>query len=483
MERLIPSSYRLAESGKRSSIDWWLFLAILPVLAAGVVTMHSFTGDSSFASHQLIWIGISVAIFFAVSFVDMRFLRSTWVSVALFGASVGLLGTLTLLGKISHGAQNWFDFGAFSFQPSDFAKIALIIILAKYFSRRHIEIANVRHILVSGAYAAAFFVLVLLHPDLGSSMILFFIWLGMVMVSGISKKHLLAMIGIAAVAFMLLWSFGFKEYQKDRIRNFIDPLADIHGAGYNAYQSTIAVGSGGLWGKGLGYGTQSRLKFLPEYQTDFIFAAFAEEWGFVGVFILFTLYGIIIWRIIRTATRGATNFEVLYGAGVRRVELRRIKVRDIDFHEGIIRILGKGNKERMVPIGERAIFWIKKYLEEARPVLLGAELDPEYLFITIHGKVVTLDHLTSLTGTHVAAAKLGKGGACHAFRHSFATHLLDADVDVRHIQEMLGHAMIETTTLYTHVAVKKLKEVHSAKHPAARLPKAPQQKKDPQKPE
>ena len=147
-------------------------------------------------------------------------------------------------------------------------------------------------------------------------MIIAWIWLGMVMISGISKRHLLAMVGIGILAFILLWSFGFKEYQKNRIRNFIDPLSDIRGAGYNAYQSTIAVGSGQLWGKGVGYGTQSRLKFLPEYQTDFIFAAFAEEWGFAGVLILFSLYGIIVWRIILNAARGATNFEILFGAGV-----------------------------------------------------------------------------------------------------------------------------------------------------------------------
>jgi len=147
-------------------------------------------------------------------------------------------------------------------------------------------------------------------------MIIALIWLGMIIISGVSKKHLLAMIFVAVASFVLLWSFGFKEYQKDRIRNFINPLADIHGAGYNAYQSTIAVGSGGFWGKGVGYGTQSRLKFLPEYQTDFIFAAYAEEWGFVGIVILFSLYGILIWRIIVNAMNGATNFEILYGAGV-----------------------------------------------------------------------------------------------------------------------------------------------------------------------
>ncbi len=309
------NSYKLHDN-KRRRIDWWLFGAIIPILAAGLITMHSFTGDSTFASRQLMWICISVAVFFGVSFIDLRFLRLRRVSVTLFVAAIGLLGLLTVVGKVSHGAEGWFSFGSFSFQPSDFAKMVLIIVLAKYFSRRHIEIAHIRHILVSGMYAFIFFVLVLFQPDLGSAMIIALIWLGMVMVSGISKKHLLSMIGVSALAFILLWNFGFHEYQKNRIRNFIDPLADIHGAGYNAYQSTIAVGSGQLWGKGVGYGTQSRLKFLPEYQTDFIFAAFAEEWGFAGVVILFSLYGLLVWRIIVNAMRGATNFEILFGAGV-----------------------------------------------------------------------------------------------------------------------------------------------------------------------
>jgi rod shape determining protein RodA len=307
---------KIKESDKPSGIDWWLFACLIPILGAGLVTMHSFSGDGSYASHQMIVIAFSlIALFCIAYFLDGRLIRSSSVSVALFVVMVGLLGSLSIIGKVSHGAQSWFDFGFFSFQPSDFAKVALIIILAKYFSRRHIEIANVRHILISGFYAFIFFILVLSHPDLGSAMIIALIWLGMIMVSGVSKKHLLAMIAVALVSFILLWSFAFKEYQKDRIRNFIDPLSDIRGAGYNAYQSTIAVGSGSMFGKGVGYGTQSRLKFLPEYQTDFIFAAYAEEWGFVGVIILFTLYGIIIWRIILIAMNGASNFEILFGAG------------------------------------------------------------------------------------------------------------------------------------------------------------------------
>ncbi len=309
------TNYKLS-SGDGKGMDWWLVGAIIPILSAGLITMHSFSGDSTFASHQVIWVSFSFLVFFLVSQLDVRFLRLTWVSVSLFIFSTGLLLSLYVVGKVSHGAESWISFGAFSFQPADLAKVALIIILAKYFSRRHIEIANIRHIIVSGFYSLVFFGLVLVHPDLGSAMIIFLIWLGMVLVSGISKKHLISMILLGLITFALLWSFGFKEYQKDRIRNFINPLADIHGAGYNAYQSTVAVGSGQIWGKGVGYGTQSRLKFLPEYQTDFIFAAFAEEWGFVGIIILFSLYGIIIWRIIMNAMNGATNFEILYGAGV-----------------------------------------------------------------------------------------------------------------------------------------------------------------------
>lgn len=300
---------------KDSRIDWWLVGAIVPILVAGLATMYSFTGDNSFAVHQVIWIGLSLMVFFGLSFVDFRFLRSRWVSVALFVVGVALLVSLSFFGRLSHGAELWLTFGGVSLQPSDLAKLALVVILAKYFSRRHIEIANFRHILISGAYAFVFFFLVLVRPDLGSAMIIFLIWLFMIMASGISKKHLFMMIAAGLLCFGLLWAFGFQEYQKDRVRNFIDPNANISTTGYNAYQSMVAVGSGGVVGKGLGYGTQSRLKFLPEYQTDFIFAAFAEEWGLVGIIILLGLFGVVIWRVLANAMRGDTNFEILFGLG------------------------------------------------------------------------------------------------------------------------------------------------------------------------
>ena len=221
-----------------------------------------------------------------------------------------------MVGQVVKGAVSWFKFGLLSFQPSDPIKLVIIIILAKYFSRRHIDIADFRHIFISGLYAFTVFALVLIQPDFGSAIIIFLVWFGMVLVSGLSKKHLMALVVTGIVVFVGLWNFGFKDYQKNRILNFVNPLGDIHGTGYNAYQSSIAVGSGQIWGKGVGYGTQSRLKFLPEFQTDFIFSAFAEEWGFAGVIILFTFFGIVMWRIISISMYGETNFEILFGSGL-----------------------------------------------------------------------------------------------------------------------------------------------------------------------
>ena len=298
-------------------VDWVLILTVLPILGAGLVTMSSFGAPTDrFFSHQLLWIGVSLAIFFGFSFIDFRFLRRTGVLVTLFLISCSLLVLLFILGHTSKGATSWFNFGGFSFQPSDPIKIVLILILAKYFSRRHVEIAHIRHIIVSGIYAFVVFALIIVQPDFGSAITIFLIWFGMVLVSGISRKHLFLVFFIGALAFGGLWQFGFKEYQKNRILNFLHPLANISGTGYNAYQSTITVGSGKIFGKGIGYGTQSHLKFLPEYQTDFIFAAFAEEWGFIGVMILLILFSIVMWRILFNAMRGATNFEILFGTGL-----------------------------------------------------------------------------------------------------------------------------------------------------------------------
>ena len=303
-------------------IDWVLFTSVLLISLAGLVTMNSFQeaggtrAQSYFFDRQIIWLLICFTVFFIASQIDWRFLRRTSVITALFTFFCGLLILLFAAGTIAKGAKSWFDFGGFAFQPSDPAKLVLILLLAKYFTRRHIEIAYVRHILVSGAYAFILFVLILVQPDFGSAIIIFALWFGMVLVSGISKKHVLAVAVLGTAAFLVLWLFVFQTYQKQRILTFIHPLTDIRGTGYNAYQSTIAVGSGRVLGKGVGYGTQSKLQFLPEYETDFIFASYAEEWGFIGVILLFILYAVLLSRIIANAQVAAGNFETFFGLGL-----------------------------------------------------------------------------------------------------------------------------------------------------------------------
>lgn len=324
---------------KIPSVDWAMFLAIIPILLAGLFTMNSFSGANIFFNRQIIWIGISIFVFFFFSTIDFKFLRKTGI---VFGSYVSIIVVLILLflfAAATKGAQGWFSLGAFSIQPSEFAKLILILLLAKYFSRRHIEIKNFKHIFVSGVYAGLMFVLVALQPDFGSALIIFSIWFGMVLVSGISKKHLVIVFTLVALVVGLLWNFVFYEYQKARIMNFIHPLQDIRGTGYNAYQSTITVGSGQIVGKGLGYGTQSRLKFLPEYQTDFIFAAYAEEWGFIGVLILMGLYAFVLWRILANAMNGATNFEILFGVGITIMFVAHLLVH-IGMNVGIMPVTG-----------------------------------------------------------------------------------------------------------------------------------------------
>lgn len=296
--------------------DVTLFLSVIGLSLMGLVTMYSHVGDNEFFNRQLIWIAAATIALLMAMVPDYRFLRMGNTAFFLYLFTIGLLLLVLMIGEITLGAQSRFDLGFFSFQPSDPAKLVLIIVLAKYFAKRHELIGDFRHIIVSGMYALGIFGLVFIQPDFGSAIILFFVWLGMVLVSGIKLRHLLTVFLLGAVAFGILWQFVFLPYQKERIMTFLDPLSDIQGAGYNAYQSTVAIGSGQLFGKGIGYGTQSKLLFLPEYETDFIFAAYAEEWGLIGVLLLFTLFGLVVWRLLSSAVHGATNFERLFAAGV-----------------------------------------------------------------------------------------------------------------------------------------------------------------------
>lgn len=306
--------------------DPLLLVSAICISLAGLVTMNTFTGDSIFFERQSIWILVGLLVYFLVSMIDVRFLRRTASIVTLYGVSILTLLAILLIADPIQGARSWFEIGPFAFQPSDPIKLVIIALLAKYFSRRHVEIANFKHIFLSGIYVAIIFFLILLQPDFGTAIIIFLTWFLMVLVSGISKKHLLLVFSVGVLAVGSMWFFVFEDYQRDRIMTFLHPRTDIQGAGYNAYQSQVAVGSGQLFGKGIGYGTQSKLQFLPEYETDFIFAAFAEEWGFVGVLLLLLLYGILTSRLLVFSWNAPTNFEAFFALGVAALFVTHIGI-------------------------------------------------------------------------------------------------------------------------------------------------------------
>jgi len=296
--------------------DWTLLLPALTLSLIGILTISTFGQGESLALRQLLWLLISLCVYLGLSTIDLHFIRRTSVVMTLYTLSFILLAFLLLFADPVFGARAWFSLGPISFQPADLAKLSLIILLAKYLSRRHVEIGDFRHIIVSGGYVLILILLIIVQPDMGNAIIIGTLWLSMMLVSGISKKHLVV-IGLAClIVASTLWFEGLKPYQRARIISFVNPAADIRGSGYSAYQAQIAVGSGELFGKGVGYGTQSKLRFLPEYQTDFIFAAFAEEWGFVGIVLLFSIYALLCARLIQIARSAATNFDAFFTLGV-----------------------------------------------------------------------------------------------------------------------------------------------------------------------
>ncbi len=309
---------------------WPLLATAVALSLLGILTMDPFNGSASLAPRQLIWLGVGITVYGVCAVMDMRFIRRTPVIITGYITAFVLLAILLVVGHTTMGAKSWFNFGLFAFQPADLAKLVMIALLAKYFSRRHMEMGQLTHVFISGLYTAAIVLLVLVQPDLGTAVILLTVWFGMILVSGIPLRHLAVVCMIGVIAAAGLWFFGLKEHQRARIMTFINPAADIRGTGYNAYQATVASGSGQLWGKGIGYGTQSKLRFLPEYQTDFIFAAYAEEWGFAGVVLLLALYGFLLFQLLSIARRSATNFDALFTIGVLVLFLAHI-----GFHAGI----------------------------------------------------------------------------------------------------------------------------------------------------
>lgn len=307
--------------------DWIILGSAILLSIYGLIVLYSLalsSGDFSNFQKQITFLIIGIILAISISFVDIKALRESSLFVLiLYFLSLLLLVGIFFLGTEIRGSRSWYAFGPFTFEPVEFVKIIFIIFFAKFFSQRHVEMYQTRHIVLSFIYAFLPTALVFLQPDFGSAIILLSIWLLMMLVSGIKRKHLLIIIGVAIFCFLIAWNFIFTEEQKERFTTFIEPYInpageylDPQGTGYHIQQAIIAIGSGGFFGKGIfePY-TQAKLGFLPEAQTDFIFAAFTEIFGLLGILILFFLFGLLFWRGIKMAREVNNNFSRLLISG------------------------------------------------------------------------------------------------------------------------------------------------------------------------
>ena len=278
--------------------DRLLMLAALLLSVFGVSIIYS-AGGFDYALKQLMWFGVSMCIMLIVMLTGHnKFFEGAY---PLYGLMLLLLFFTALLAPKVNGAHSWLGVGGLRFQPSEFAKVSIILMMAKFLNRYPPH--DLKTFFVCLAVISLPVLLVLLQPDAGSALVYLVISFGMLIGAGTPFKYLGSLILLGASALPVLYFFVLKEYQRNRILVFLDPMRDPLGAGYNVIQSRIAVGSGGFSGKGFMMGTQSKLKFLPEPHTDFIFSVFSEEFGFIGNIILILLFTVLLFRIILTGIK------------------------------------------------------------------------------------------------------------------------------------------------------------------------------------
>jgi rod shape determining protein RodA len=294
-----------------------LFLPAGILVGVGLLTLSSIA-PQLFAA-QALWVLLGVLLIALFSFVDWRaVVNHEWIVLGFYGATFVLLVVVLVLPPLVRNVKSWIALGPVSFQPVELAKLALILVYARYFSRRYLSIARWKTMAVSCLYFLAPAILVALQPDLGSVLVLFGIWFGFLLSIGMPLRRLLALLLLLGVGGTLLWQFGMAPYQKERILGVVYPERDALGINYSVIQSKIAIGSAGFWGKGYGQGSQAHLGFLPEAATDFIFAAFLEEWGIAGGLVVLAAYLALFFAILSVALAADRNFEkfVCIGAAI-----------------------------------------------------------------------------------------------------------------------------------------------------------------------
>lgn len=299
------------------SYDWVLLASTFLLLTVGTAVIFSIdvarATDGANGKRQLIAIAIGLVVLTVAAFAADTFYRATGPWWYLIG--VVLLGLVLVIGTTIRGTQGWFQIGGFSFQPVEFMKVALVLMMAKFVERRRADVKRFSFFVGSAAVVAVPMALVLLQPDLGSALLLGLFWFGMMLVLRVRMRYVLGLLALGAVFSAVAWFFVLQPYQKDRLITFVNPEHDPLGAGYNITQSIIAVGSGRWFGRGLGFGSQSQLRFLPESHTDFIFAVIAEAFGLVGSMVILGIFALIAYRLTRMMLLAHDDFSLLVITG------------------------------------------------------------------------------------------------------------------------------------------------------------------------
>ena len=300
-------------------MDWVMTGAAFFLVVIGLISIYSSSaGRGNFLNFekQLIFLGIGAFLMFLVSSLDYRIVRENpYFILSLYLLSLIFLVGLFFLAPEIRGTKSWYKIGPISIDPIEFTKIVLIMILAKYFSMRHVEMYSFRHILFSGIYVFVPAALIFLQPNLGSALILVAIWGAILFVSGIQLRHFLILMLISFLFLAFSWNFLLEDYQKERVNSFLFPQSQPLEVGWSQNQAKIAIGSGGILGTGFMKGSQARDGFLPEPHTDFIFAAIGEEFGLAGITILMSVFILFLWRIFKLSIGCQSNFPRLFSIG------------------------------------------------------------------------------------------------------------------------------------------------------------------------
>lgn len=331
---------RMADNLRR--FDWVLLVCVLALYALGLAAIYSVSlshEPPDFTDfHKQIIFGVCG---FALAFMVGMANYSGWrvYGRVIFMAVVVALIAVLFFGATIHGTRGWFSALGINVQPVELAKIALVVALAKFFSHRLQRFRTGKHIIVSAFLCLCLAVPVLLQPDFGSALVLLGAWFIVLILTGMNQRVIAVILLVLMVLSLVAWSFVLQDYQKQRILVFVHPEMDPLGGGYNVSQSLIAIGSGRFFGRGLGFGSQSQLKFIPEAQTDFIFAVIAEELGFLGVALVIICWSVIFYRLLRIARRAPDDFGLFMVLGIMAVFFIHIVV-NIGMNMGLLPVMG-----------------------------------------------------------------------------------------------------------------------------------------------